>query len=292
LGYAPALGKLLAPSGRAGLVALIDPASKQVTTIGGFGKTAKFSGGHDDGPTSASEGEGLLFVTDRTTRDLALVDPRAQRIVSREKLSSGPDYVRFVAPTKEIWVTEPDSERIEIFRLEGKDPVKAVASGMIEVKGGPESIVVDPGRGQVFTHLWGGKTVAIDIRTRKILSTWDNGCKGSRGIALDAARGFLFVGCGEGKAVTLNAADGKVLSSATSGDGVDIIDYSPKLSHLYFPGGKSATMAVFAVSAQGGLSLVGTAPTASGAHCVAADAAGHAYVCDPRKGRLLVFTDR
>src|SRR5262249_60759586 len=60
LRYAPALGKLLAPGGRTGLVALVDPTSRQITTVGGFGKTPKFSGGHDDGPTSADEGDGLL----------------------------------------------------------------------------------------------------------------------------------------------------------------------------------------------------------------------------------------
>ncbi len=51
-------------------------------------------------------------------------------------------------------------------------------------------------------------------------------------------------------------------------------------------------MAVLGVAASGALTLLGTLPTAAGAPCVAADASGDVFVCDPRKGRLLVFHDR
>jgi DNA-binding beta-propeller fold protein YncE len=291
LRFAPSTNVLLVPAGRTGTLDLVDPQTRVVSAIGGFSKTEKFGGGHGEGTTSADEGRGYLFATDRDSKEVAVVDPRAGSIVSRAKLSASPDYVRFVAPTGEVWVTEPDAEHIEIFRLQGKSPVQPVAAGGIAVKGGPESLIIDAKRGRAYWHLWGGSTVAIDLKTKGIVATWPNGCKGSRGIALDEERGFLFVGCGEGKAVVLNTADGRQLSSAASGDGVDIIDYNPKLGHLYFPGGKSATMATFAVSPNGALSLLGTVPTAPGAHCVAADLSGNAYVCDPQKGRLLVLKD-
>ena len=125
---------------------------------------------------------------------------------------------------------------------------------------------------------------------RAVTATWENGCTGSRGIALDGPGRFLFAGCAEGKAVVLDTRSGKTVSSLAAGDGVDIIDYDPTLSHLYVPGGKSATMAVMGVSREGQLSLLGTLPTAAGAHCVAA-AKGTVFVCDPTKGRLLVFRD-
>jgi hypothetical protein len=291
LRFAPSLNVLLVPAGRTGALDLVDPATRAVAVIGGFNKSDKFGGGHGEGTTSADEGTGLLFATDRDSRTIAVVDPRAKRIVSSAKLSSGPDYVRFVAPTREVWVTEPDAERIEIFRLEGESPVRPVAAGVIAVKGGPESLVIDQERGRAYTNLWGASTLEIDVKARAVIATWGNGCKGSRGIALDPARGFLFVGCAEGKAVVLDLNGGRGLSSGSSGDGVDIIDYSPKLGHLYLPGGRSATMATFRVSPKGGLTLLGTVATAQGAHCVAADSSSNAYVCDPKKGRLLVFHD-
>jgi DNA-binding beta-propeller fold protein YncE len=262
-----------------------------VTAITGFSAKTEFSGGHDDGVTSADEGRGWIFATDRTSGLLDIVDPRSRRIVSSVKLGGPPDYVRFVPTTGELWVTEPGKETIEIFRLSAASPPVAAHEAFLSVPGGPESLVVDGKRGRGYTHLWKGKTVAIDVKARAITATWENGCTGSRGIALDEPGRFLFAGCAEGKAVVLDAGNGKVISSLASGDGVDIIDFDPKLSHLYLPGGKSATMAVLGVSSEGQLSMLGTLLTAAGAHCVAA-ANGSVFVCDPTKGRLIVFTDK
>ena len=76
-----------------------------------------------------------------------------------------------------------------------------------------------------------------------------------------------------------------------SGNGVDIIAYDTQRAHLYLPGDESATMAIIGVSAKGLLSILGVVPTAKDAHCVTKDQQGNAYVCDPRRGRLLVFHD-
>jgi hypothetical protein len=291
LRFAPVLKVLLVPGGRTGSLFLVDPATRKVTSVSGFRATEKFGGGHGEGTTSADEGLDLLFASDRDSKELAIVDSRSRRIVSRTRLSGSPDYVRFVAALREVWVTEPDAERIEIFRLETGGAPHAVAAGRIDVKAGPESLVIDGEHGRAYTHLWEGRTVAIDLKTHSIVGSWLNGCRGSRGIALDPGRRLLFVGCAEGKAVVSSAVDGHRLASAPSGDGVDVIDYSARLSHLYVPGAKSATMAIFRVSPNGDLALFRTVRTASGAHCVAVDASDQAYVCDPKRGRLLVVRD-
>jgi hypothetical protein len=291
LRFAPGLGSVLVPAGRTGALALVDPGTMAVTPITGFSAKTEFSGGHDDGVTSADEGRGWIFATDRTSGMLDIVDPRSRKIVSGVKLGGPPDYVRFVQTTGELWVTEPGKETIEIFRLSAASPPVAAHEAFLSVPGGPESLVVDDKRGRAYTHLWKGKTVAIDVKTRAVTATWDNGCRGSRGIALDESGRFLFAGCAEGKAVVLDAGSGKAVASLTSGDGVDIIDYDAALSHLYLPGGKSATMAVLGVSREGKLSILGTVPTAAGAHCVAS-ANGSVFVCDPMKGRLMVFRDK
>lgn len=290
LGFAAGIGRVLAPAGRTGTLALVDPGTRTVTSIAGFSKTASWGGGHDEGPTSADEARDLVAVTDRSSELLDLVDPVAQKIVGSTKLGAGPDYVRFVSKTNELWVTEPDSERIELFRL---DPPRALAkAGSIAVKGGPESLVIDVPRGRAYTHLWEGATVTIDLAAHKSVSTWPNGCKGSRGIALDAETGFVLVGCAEGKAVVLDAPHGgKILSSIDVGAGVDVIAFSPRLRHLYVPSAITATLSMLDVSRDGRLSLIATRATAEGAHCVAADERGNAWVCDPRGGRLLVIHD-
>lgn len=292
LRYDAASGTLLVPAGRTGNVDLIDPATKAVTPIGGFSKVAKYDSGHGQSVTSVDAGEGYLFATDRTALKLAVIDRKSRKIAAQVALASAPDYVRWVAPTRELWVTEPGKKRIEVFTLDKATPPVPSHSAFIEAPGGPESLAIDATRGRAYTHKWKESTMAIDLKSRKIVATWPSGCGDPRGIWLDEPRGFLLVGCEDGTATVLDVAhDGKLLSTVKSGSGVDIIAYDPGRAHLYLPGDESATMAIIGVSPKGLMSILGTVPTAKGAHCVTTDERGAAYVCDPRKGQLLIVRD-
>ena len=121
LRYDTASHTLLIPAGRSGNVDLVDPATKAVTPIPGFSKIAKFDAGHGQSVTSVDVGEGYLFATDRTALELAVVDMKSHKIALEVPLASAPDYVRYVAPTREIWVTEPGKKRIEVFTLSTPD---------------------------------------------------------------------------------------------------------------------------------------------------------------------------
>jgi hypothetical protein len=292
LRFSSALGRIIAPAGRSGRVDLIDPVTHAIASIDDFAEGISYFGGHDFGATSADAGDGMILVSDRTTMRIYGVDPASQRVMSYAPVASSPDYVRYVAATNEAWLTEPDDERIEVFSI-GADPQHSLAhAAFIAAPGGPESLVIDGTRGHAYTHLWGGATYAIDVQTRTVVAQWPNGCASSRGIAVAEARGFVFAGCDEGKAVVLDAAhDGAQLSTLSVGAGVDVIDYSPTLQHLYLPGADSANIAILGVPATGQLTLLGTRATVSGGHCVAADDRGNAYVCDPDNGELLVVPD-
>lgn len=292
LQFSSSLDRVLVPAGRTGDLDLVEPATHAITTITGFSATGSFGGGHGEGITSVTEVGGFLATTDRTTLQLDIVDPRTRTRVARAKLASSPDYVRSVSSTHEIWVTEPGRERVEVFRFAAANPSALRHEAFISVPGGPESLVIDGTRARAYTHLWAGKTVAIDLKTRRIVGTWPNGCRASRGIALDAAKGWLFAGCGEGTATVLDVAHGgRLLGTQRTGAGVDIISYDPDLRHLYVPAATSATLSILAVSTDGHLSLVATDPVARGSHCVVADTHGNAYVCDPQRGALIVVHD-
>ena len=288
LGFSHTLG-LLVPAGRTGKLDLVDPATGTVVSIAGFSTKKGFEGGHDDGITSVAEGAGLLFVTDRTSLRLSIVDPGKKSIVGQFALRASPDYVRWLEATQELWVTEPDSEQVEIFQFEAGPPPHVRSVGRIAVPEGPESLVLDAKRRRAYTHFDSGKTAAIDLRTRTIVATWSSGCKEPTGVALDSERGFLFVACEEGGVRVLDVATGKNLGSIDLGGGIDIISYSPDLGHLYVPSSETATLAAVGVSAQGDLSLLGTVPGTKDSHCVAAG--GKVYFADPEHGRLLVFAD-
>jgi len=292
LQFSAALDRVLVPAGRTGNLDLIDPATRAVTVIPGFSATGRFGGGHDESVTSVTEAGRWLFATDRTAGRVDVIDPRRARIVASTRLASGPDYVRYVAPTHELWVTEPGRDRIEVFRLSGDNPPIPGHAGFIAVPGGPESLVVDASNGRAYANLWAGRSIAIDLKTRRIAGRWANGCRGSRGLALDPDRGWLFAGCAEGKVTVMDLArGGRLISSARTGTGVDIIDYNPALRHLYVPAATSATLSILAVSGTGRLSVISTLPADRGSHCVVADTHDQAYVCDPRHGRLIVVLD-
>jgi hypothetical protein len=291
MGFAPSMHKVLVPAGRSGNLDLIDPETKQVTGIRGFSSRASFGGGHGQGVTSADEGHGLLFATDRDAKQLDVVDPKTQSVIGVAPLASAPDYVRYVSTTEQVWVTEPSAARIEVFSLLHNGPSKPVHVDFISVPGGPESLIIDNMRAHAYTHLWTDTTIAINVNSRKVSARWKNGCKGSRGVAMDNARGFLFVGCDEGKLSVLDLSTGAQLGQVSSGDGVDIIAYNPRLGHVYLPSEESTTMAIIGISAKGAATVLETVQTTEGAHCVAADDRDNVYVCDPNRGRLLVFKD-
>ena len=292
LRYSATLGKVLAPSGRSGRVNLVDPATLAVTSVPGFSSLSEYGGGHDDGPTSVDEANGKLYVTDRTAQALVVVDARTLQRESTTKLGAAPDYVRFVMATRELWVTEPDAERVEVFALDDHGAPVTPAAATIPVKNGPESLVVDERRGRANTHRWHHSTGARDLRTRAVVAEWPNGCEASRGIALDATHGWLFSGCAEGTATVLDVAhDGKMLSSLRRGSGFDVIGYSAVLGHVYLAGGDCRCLVVLGVNAAGTLSLLEETSAPAGTHCATADDQGHAWLCDPKGGRLVRVTD-
>jgi DNA-binding beta-propeller fold protein YncE len=122
LRYSAPLGLVLVPAGRTGALALVDPASNNVSMVSGFSATSAYDGSHDFGPTSVDAGRGLLFVTDRTSGNVSVVDPSTRTIGNSLPLAASPDYVRYVEATNELWISEPSAAQIEVVSL-STDPM-------------------------------------------------------------------------------------------------------------------------------------------------------------------------
>ncbi|MDE2155940.1 MAG: hypothetical protein KGJ32_08645 [Xanthomonadaceae bacterium] len=291
IGYAQRLDRITIPAGTTGNLVLMDPATHALTVIPDVSATAKVQS-FREGTTSAMYAEGYLFASDHDPTEIVTIDPKTHALLGRTQLESGPDYVRYVARTHEIWVTEPGKAQIQVFRLSVDSGPVLTPETVIRVPGGPESLEIDDQRNRAYSNLWKNKTVEIALTTHKVLAEWPNTCKGSNGLAIDEASSHVFVACGEGKVVTLAPAEnGKVIASAPAGAGIDIIGYSPKLHHLYVPGARAATLTIFDVAASGALKPVAEYKTAQHAHCVAGDNDGHVFVCDPRAGAILEIDD-
>src|SRR5262245_41591896 len=142
LTFSASLGKVLVPSGRTGRLNLIDPKTHAIESIGGFSSQIGFAGGHGAGTTSADSGRGLIVASDRSRKLVDVIDPKTKRILGSAHLGGGPDYVRWVEPLSEVWVTEPGRKVIEHFKLSGEKPPELVLGGTIEFPDGPESLVI------------------------------------------------------------------------------------------------------------------------------------------------------
>jgi hypothetical protein len=292
--FVPTLHGVIAPAGRTGCVNVFDSTSLAGSLYCGISQaSSKYTGGHGDGTTSADAGAGLLFAADRRSVTLKVIDLESKHVAASLPLKGNPDYVRWLEAKREVWVTEPDREQIEIFSLGSGAATEVRQSGTIAVKGGPESLAVDGLRGTAYTHLWEGSTVAIDLASRAVSPAFRNGCQGSRGIAVDPKKQLLFVGCSEGKAVVLDLAQaGQVVSSEHTPSGVDIIAVNLELNHLYVPAASDGSVNVFGFGAPGKLRQLGSFAAPRGAHCVASDDHAHAWVCAPEDGSLVVLDDR
>jgi hypothetical protein len=290
LRFSTELHRVVVPGGRAGKVYLIDPDTKAVTAFGGFSTLPDYGGGHDDSATSADVGRGLLFVTDRTSQLLSVLDAHSGAHLSSVRLGSGPDYVRWVAATDELWVSEPSGSQLEIFALEGGNAPRPVAT--LPITNGPESLVIDQARGRAYTHHWQRSTMGFDVRTRTLVGEWPNGCAASRGIEVEPEHGWVFAACSEGTLTVLDPSKGgRILDALPSGAGYDVMGYAPVTRHAFLAGSACGCLSVLGLSPAGKLDFLGRFDAPTNTHCAVADDRGHGYACAPESGTIEQYDD-
>ena len=301
--YDPATGKLWVPASNTGSVDVIDEKTDAVSQVSSFktGEIERRGRKITVGPTAASIGDGVVYIGDRGDATLCVIDAKTlarggcvQLVSSSADGKITPDGVVYVAATRELWITtRPISagdaaaaKSLQIF--DASDPSHLKWKTKIPLDGLAEGYAVDNGRGLFYTNVEDtGATVAIDVRTHKVVAKWNVGSADLGGLGLDTARRFLFVACGD-HIVSVDAAhDGKVIDSLPTGAGLDNIDYSLDRKILYAAAGQAATLTIAEVGDDGKFHLKATVPTVKGARCVVAGKGETAYVIDPAEGRIL-----
>src|SRR5438477_717716 len=298
--YDPATGKVWVPASNLGSVVVIDEKTDAVSQVAGFktGEIERRGRKVTLGPTAASIGAGVVYIGNRGDATLCWIDEsslnRGECVPVSTDHSITRDGVLYAPATKEVWITTRPvlssnaeaAKALQVFDV--SDPHHLKWKTKIPLEGLGEGYAVDNGRGLFYTNVEGpGSTIAVDLRTKKIVSTWNPGCTDVGGLALDSARRFLFVACGN-RVVSLDAAhDGKILDSIQTGAGVDNIDYSAQKKLLYAAAGQAATLTIAEVGDDGKFHLKATVPTAKGARSVVAGKGGIAYLIDPAEGKIL-----
>ena len=300
--YDRATGKVWVPASNTGSVVVIDPATDAISRVTGFatGEIQRRGKKITVGPTAASIGNGVVYIGNRGDATICVIDAKSLARDECVPVSADgavtPDGVVYVAATRELWVTirvkagdNAPAKYLEVF--DASDPHHLKAKTKIPLENLAEGYAVDNQRGLFYTNIEGlGATVAIDARTKRIVSKWNAGSADVGGLALDGASGFLFVACGD-HVVNLDAAhDGKVLDSIRTGAGLDNIDYSADPKLLYAAASQAATLTIAEVDDHGKFHLRATVPTVKGARGVVAGKGETAYLIDPAEGRILKLT--
>jgi DNA-binding beta-propeller fold protein YncE len=286
-----ATSRVFVPITNAGSVYAFDIASRTFASATGFETATRESRGKTRiaGPSAVAVGDGVIYVGDRATNAICIVDAKSLARGACLTLASATDGVAYVASTKEVWVTTPRDHSLTV--LDASRDGALTVKTTITTAGDPEGYAVDESRGLFFTNLEDkGGTLVIDVKTHAIRSTWNAGCgeDGPRGIAVDAARSFVFVACTDHVQVLDAAHDGAKLGRIETGAGVDNIDYVASKSLLVAAAGKAAQVTIARIGDHGTADHVTTIPTAPGARNAVADSNGRAYVIDPASARLLV----
>ncbi len=178
------------------------------------------------GPSSVTIGDGVAYVGTRSTNEVCAIDEKSLKLGKCVKLATPPDFVTYVAPAKEVWVTTPKDQSLTV--LDATKPASLKSKLVIKASGSVEGAAVDADHGLYYTNLEDkNRTLAVDIQSHAIQTTWDPGCgeDGPRGIAVDPARSFLFVACSDGVRVLDAAHGGAKLGKLDAGAGVDDIVY-------------------------------------------------------------------
>jgi DNA-binding beta-propeller fold protein YncE len=305
--YDRSTGKLWVPASNTGNVDVIDDKSDAVSQVTGFktGEVELRGRKVPLGPTAVSVGDGVVYIGNRGDSSLCVID--AQTLKREECLevapvsagpASAPDAVVYVAATKELWVTTgappigvPSADKtIQVF--DASEPRHLKLKLKIPLEGSAEGYAVDNQRGVFYTNIEeAGKTVAIDVRSHKIVGQ-SKVHDDLQGLTLDSARGLLFVACGD-HVVSLDVAHGgRVVDSLVTGPGLDNIDFSPEQKVLYAAASVTATLSIIDVADDGKFHLKALVPTVKGARGVIAGKGETAYLIDPAEGRILKVTHK
>jgi DNA-binding beta-propeller fold protein YncE len=292
LAYDAKNDRVWVPAGNTGTVDVIDAKTGTVAAVKGFG-TARVKGRdgqeREVGPSAAGVGDGFVYIGNRAGAQVCAVDARSLEKKGCVGLPSPPDGVAWIATTREVWVTTPRDGSITV--LDAKDGAAPKLAGRVAIAH-PEGYAVDAERGLFYTNEEDDdRTLAIDVRRRAVVATWNPGCGkgGPRGLALDSRRRHLFVACPTSIKVLDAGRDGAVLGELDIGAGADNIDYLEAQHLVYAAAGRAGRLTVAEVSESGALTKVRSAPVPEGGRVVVVDAHGAAYVADSKGGRIVVI---
>lgn len=134
---------------------------------------------------------GDVLVMDAHDGTVAVVDPKAAKVVRKIFLKPGLEYA-VVDKSGALFVNNEDLNRIDV-----ADPVTGVVAAPIALTGceGPSGLAYDARTDRLIAACANGKAAVVDARRRMLIGLLDIG-KGPDAVLLDSARRLAFIPCG------------------------------------------------------------------------------------------------
>jgi hypothetical protein len=295
LAYDRSHHRVWVPAGNTGIVDVVDTVDGHVTRIDGFATSEIEHDGMNRivGPSSATVGDGYVYVGDRADSSVCAIDAESLRKGSCVTLGSTPDALAYVRWTSEVWATMPHSDSIAVLDAPGHGALSMKTQILLD--GTPEGAAVDDWRAILYTNLKDkDRTLTLDVKSKKVTRTWPAGCgaAGPRGLAVDRSLNFLILACPDRVKLLDANHDGKETSAIDVGAGVDDVAYLEMRREVYVGAPNAAKLIVAKFDARGLLEVEAEVPTAPGARNAVVTEEGVAYLTDSPEGRLLVVSPK
>ena len=210
-----------------------------------------------------------LFATAQGLHQLAMIDTRTDRVLSRTPAGVVPDGIAYDPVGRHVFVSDerPAGALIVVDATTGR------AAGTISLSGSAGNVQYDPV----------AKRVLVGVETRDELALVDPatlritrrislpGCDANHSLGIDAAARLLIVGCsGNGRLLVLDADSFQVLGSIAGAGHVDVLAIDPRL-HRVYAASEDGIVSVVQIAHGRPPRILGQAHLAARAHTVAVD---------------------
>ena len=192
IAYDPATDRVWVPAGNTGTIQVIDVATGKVNVLASFPTAPPaVRAARPWGRAPQHSPAGTVWVGNRGDNQLLAFDGRTLNAAGKVHLEVMPDGLAYVGRKRELWATTPADHGIKVIDIEHKPHVVA----NIVLEGSPEGYAVDDEAGVFYTNLEDkDRTVAIDVRTRKVIGNWSAG-RGWEGLRAGWPSTHVTAGC-------------------------------------------------------------------------------------------------
>lgn len=204
---------------------------------------------------------------------ISIFDLKTLKVLGKAKGGDNPDIIIYDPASRKVICFNGRSHDLAAIDA-GADPATSPVGQRLDLGGKPEFAVAD-GKGNVYVNIEDtSEIVRIDSKAMKVTARWKLAPgEGPSGLAMDVEHRRLFAGCNK-LMVIMDADSGKVVGTAPIGDGVDGVEFDPKLG-LAFASCGDGTLTVVREETPDKFTVAQTVQTPRGARTMALDPVAH-----------------